>query len=181
MVIMIVLGKLKALIFNKLLVCFFLIGFMFNSGFAQEMSKKELKEKEQVEKGKETLELIESKTFTFTARTAIANGGRTIDLTNNPNFIKFSHDMVESEMPFFGQSTGAGHYASNDAGLNFKGKPKKFTIDKAKKKYKVRVDVKDSKDSYRLNLSTSLEGNSTITITSNRKSVMTYHGRISKE
>ena len=177
---MMILGEWKQSIFSKSLICLFFVGLVFNSGFAQEMSKKELKEKEQAERSEETLALIESKTFTFEARTAIASGGRTVNLTSNQNFIKFSPDMVESEMPFFGQATGAGHYGADDAGLNFKGRPEKYSVEKKKRNYRIKMEVKDSKDSYHVNLSVEMEGSSTVTLTSNRKSVMTYNGRISK-
>lgn len=155
-----------------------LFGLVSHNGMAQELSKKELKEKEKTVKIEATAALLESKTFIFKARTATARRGRTIDLTTNPNFIKFSPDMVESSMPFFGESTGAGHYGNDDLGMNFKGKPEIFKIDKSKKNYNINVEVKGSGDSYKINLTTSTEGNSTLTITSNRKSVMTYYGRI---
>lgn len=167
--------------FIKLSVLWFLfIGLGFHVGFAQEMSKKELKAKAKMEQEKATTNLIESEVFTFIPRTAIANGGRTVDLMDYQNFIKFSPDMVESSMPFFGQATGAGHYGADDADMDFKGKPEKYDVDKNKKNYRIRMEVKDSNDTYRINLSVGFEGNSTVTITSNRKSVMTYYGRVSK-
>lgn len=158
-----------------------LFGLVSHNGMAQELSKKELKQKEETSKKEATAALLESKTYIFKGRTAIANGGRTVDLIDNPNFIKFSPDMVVSEMPFFGQATSASFYGSDDAGLYFKGKPEKYNIDENKKNFRIRMEVKDTNDTYRINLSVSNDGNSTITITSNRKSVMTYYGRLSKD
>ncbi|WP_168796692.1 DUF4251 domain-containing protein [Cognatitamlana onchidii] len=173
-------NNIESASYLKVLMLVFCIGLFFNSGLAQGQSKKELKEKEKLQKQEATKALLATKTFTFVGRTAIAAGGRTVDLTSNENFIKFSPEMVESEMPFFGQATGAGHYGSNDAGLYFKGKPENYSVNE-KKTTRITMEVKDDSDSYRLNLSVSSEGGCTVTITSNRKSVMTYYGRISSK
>jgi hypothetical protein len=164
----------------NILLLFLMLSLGSYQGIAQEQSIKDAKKQQKESQKREMESLIESKTFTFEARTAIANGGRTVDLIDNPNFIKFSPDMVNSEMPFFGQATGATFYGANDAGLYFKGEPEKYDLDKNKKNFRIRMEVKDTNDRYRINLSVGIDGNSTITITSNRKSVMTYYGRIFK-
>ncbi|WP_189359785.1 DUF4251 domain-containing protein [Algibacter mikhailovii] len=163
----------------KTVVLLIMVGLLSYNGFAQELTKKELKQQKKAEQEKEFSALIESKTFVFVGRRAISSRGRSIDLTTNQNYLKFSPELVDSSMPFFGESTGAGHYGSADVGLTFKGKPEKYTIDKTKGKYKIQVVVKDSNDTYEINI-TGTAGNSTLTIMSNRKSLMTYNGDISK-
>ena len=71
--------------------------------FSQEKSKKELKEERKLEQQKKTEELVNSKTFVFTGTTAHPQGGRSVNLTTTPNFVKFSPDEIESDMPFYGQ------------------------------------------------------------------------------
>ena len=132
MVIMMILGQLKQVVCSKSVILFLLIGFVFNSGFAQEISKKELKEKEKAEKKKSVLALIESETFTFKARTAITNGGKSIDLIGNPNYLQVTPDNIESSMPFFGTVTSVRNYNVGDGGLNFNSKPAEFIIEKSK-------------------------------------------------
>jgi hypothetical protein len=176
---MIIFSCLKKEIISKSLLYFLFIGILCHSGFAQEMSKKALKEKEQDEKRKATLTLIESKTFTFEGQTAITDRGRSINLMGNPNYFKIMPDIIESSMPFFGRVTGAASYGDN-GGLDFKGKPKNLVIEKAKNKYKLNVEVKASPDSYRIYMEIGLEGGATLSISSNNRSTMTYYGEISE-
>ena len=149
-------------------------------GVAQELSKKELKEKKKVEKEKVTVALIESRTFVFKGSSAVAQKGRTIDLTTRQNFVKFSPDSLECDMPFFGTATGIS-YGGGDGGYSFIAKPAKFDLKKNKKNYKINIEVKDSKDNYVIFLNIGLEGGATLSISSNNRSTMTYFGNILKE
>jgi hypothetical protein len=157
---------------------FFIVIISYN-GFSQEKTKKQIKEEQKVEKQKQVEVLINSKMFAFTARNASPQGYKMIDLTTNPNYVKFQPDFIKSEMPFFGRAfSGVGY--SSDAGLNFEGKPEEFSIEKGKKNYQIRVVVKGNNDTYRLTLSVYFEGGATLYINSNNRSSISYSGTISE-
>jgi len=147
--------------------------------FSQDKTKKELKAERKIEKQKQTEALVNSKEFLFSARRAMPQGGRSIDLTTNPGFVKFHPDLIKSDMPYFGRVTGSAAYGGRDGGMKFEGKPEGYTVTATKKGYQVNAEVKGENDTYRLSLSVSSEGSSSLSITSNNRSVITYSGEIS--
>ncbi|TDE41915.1 DUF4251 domain-containing protein [Flavobacterium rhamnosiphilum] len=153
------------------------LSLLMTTGYAQEKSKKELKEERKIEKQKQTAALVDSKEFVFIGKTAFPQGFRTMDLTTNSNYIKFQPDFIKSEMPFFGRAySGVGY--GGGGGLNFEGKPQEFTIEKGKKAYQIKAVVRGDKDTYRLLLSVFFEGSATLSISSNNRSTISYNGEI---
>jgi len=138
----------------------------------QKQDKKQ-KQKEQTEK------LVNSKQFQFVARQALPMGGKSVDLTTNPNFTKFYPDSIQADMPFFGRAYSVPYGGSG--GIKFDGKPKKFTITPQKrgKGYLIKATVNDTSDSYSLTLSVSNDGYGTLTINSNNRNSISYYGKIS--
>ena len=111
---------------------------------------------------------------------ACPTGYRSVDLTTNSNYVKFSPDHIESYMPFFGKAySGIGY--SGDQGLKFEGKPGIFTISKGKKNYLVEAEVKGPNDLYRLSLSVYYDGSASLSITSNNRGFISYSGDISAQ
>jgi len=158
-----------------LILFFSLIGL---NGFTQEKTKKELKEEKKLEKQKQIEEIINAKDFVFTGRTAFPTGMRSVNLTSNPNYMKFQPEMIISEMPFFGTAySGIGY--GNDTGVKFKGKPEEFNVVKDGKKFEINAVVQSTNDNFRISLSVANEGSGTLTITSNNRSSISYHGEIS--
>jgi hypothetical protein len=147
-------------------------------GFSQKKTKKELKEERKIERQKQTEALVNSREFVFSARTAMPQGGRSIDLSSNPGSVKFLPDLIKSDMPYFGRVTGFVAYGG-DGGMKFEGIPEGYTVIAEKKGYQVNAVVKGENDIYRLSLSVSLEGSASLAITSNNRSVITYSGEIS--
>jgi hypothetical protein len=146
---------------------------------AQEKTKKEIKEEQKLEKQMLIEAMVNAKEFTFIGRIANPSGMRSVNLTTNPNFMKFSPDMIESEMPYFGTShTSVGY--GGDAGLKFKAKPEEFTIEKGKKKYEGKVVVKGNNDKYKIYLTIGFDGNTTLSVSSNNRSSISYTGEISR-
>lgn len=146
-------------------------------GYAQEKSRKELRQARKIEKEKEIKALIDAKEFVFIGNSAFAQGFRTIDLTTNQNFMEFKKDTIKSEMPFFGRGFSNIGYG-NDGGLHFKGSPKEYSIEKNKKGYHIKAVVKGTNDEYRLFLSVASEGSAMLTISSNNRSAISYNGEI---
>lgn len=162
---------------SKILVVF--LSFVITMGFAQEKTKKQLREERKVEKVKQTEMLINSKEFVFVAQRALPQGFRDMDLTTNPNFIEFKPDFIKSEMPFFGRGYSGIGYGGDD-GLKFDGVPKEFTIEKTKKTYEIKASVRGEQDVFRIMLSVFFDGSATLTINSNNRSAISYYGTIFK-
>jgi hypothetical protein len=153
-----------------------LIAVFAASGFAQEKTKKQIKEEQKIEKQKQIEELVNSKTFVFNATRALPQGGKSINLTSSYN-VKFSPDLIESNLPYYGRAySGVGY--GGDSGMKFEGKPEEFTVTKGKKNYSIDATVKGSNDTYRLSLSMGFEGGATLSITSNNRSFISYNGDI---
>ena len=145
--------------------------------FSQEKSKKERKEEEMVQKQTEVEALVNSKDFVFVARYALPMGARQIDLTSNPNYVRFNPEIMDGYMPFFGTATSAIGLGGDNT-LKFKEKPDKFNIVKQKKNFQIDAKVKGINDIYRVSLSVSFGGSSSMTIISNNRSTISYQGEI---
>jgi hypothetical protein len=161
----------------KIPIVFILASILLSRGYSQEKSKKEIKEEQRIEKQQQIDSLVYSKEFVFTALTALPQGYRSVNLSSNPNYVKFHPDLIDSDMPYFGRAYGAAGYGG-DAGLKFKGKPDEFTVTKNKKDYQVNAIVKGENDVYRISLSVSFEGSSTLSIRSNNRNSISYYGEI---
>jgi len=164
-------------IFNILIVLV-LLG-VTNTSFAQQKTKKELKEERKLEKQKQIDALVASKSFIFEANRAFPTGYRSIDLTTNPNSISFTPNLIKSDMPFFGRATGSIPYGGGDGGLKFEGAPDGFSIDKQKKNYLLKAKVKDKNDNYTIQLTIFFDGGASLLINSNNRSSISYMGSIS--
>lgn len=160
---------------SVLVVLFLFIG---TTLFAQEKSKKQLRAERAIEKQQQTEAMINAKEFVFVGRTAIPTGFKTMNLTSNPNYVKFHPDSIESYMPFFGKAYSSIGYGG-DGGLKFDGKPDEYTVTKGAKNYQINASVKGKNDNFKLSLSVSFEGSATLMIISNNRSPISYNGEIS--
>ena len=147
------------------------------TSFSQEKTKKELKAEKKLEQQKIISGLMDSREFKFVGRTALPTGMKSVNLSSNPNFMKFSPDLIESQMPFFGRAYSAIGYGG-DTGLKFKAKPEKFDIVRKTKTYEVEAEVRGETDNFKISLSVGFEGNSTLTVISGNRSTISYHGEV---
>ncbi|HJS00863.1 MAG TPA: DUF4251 domain-containing protein [Flavobacterium sp.] len=162
----------------RIVILFFLC-FNVLIGFSQEKTKRQIRIEKRVEKQKEIEKLINAKEFEFVAQNTSSQFFRFVDLTTNPNFIKFKPDFIKSEMPYFGRGYSGLGYGGSDTGLKFEGKPEKFTVKKSKKGYIIDVSVKGQQDFFDMTLSVSFEGSATLSVTSNNRGPANYFGAIS--
>ena len=154
------------------------LGFACFAG--EKSSGKAQREIGKLERVHQTEMLINSREFVFMASRALPQRGGSIDLTTNPNYLKFHPDRIESYMPFFGRAYRADY--GGDAGIKFESKPREFkTVNRKKGKgYEINATVSDSRDVYQLNLLVGSEGSATLTIISNDRSPISYYGEIRK-
>lgn len=146
--------------------------------FSQEKSRSALKEEKKIDTQKQIEDMVNAREFVFVARIALPQGYRSVNLTTNPNSVKFHPDLIESDMPFYGTAYSGIGYGS-DSGLNFKGKPGDFKVVKDKKNFQVNVTVRGENDNFHLMLAISFEGSASLSIISNNRSTISYQGEIS--
>jgi hypothetical protein len=165
---------------NILMTTAFLI-LSLSAGFAkiQGQDKKAEKAEKRLELQKEIEGLIDSKQFLFIATRALPMWGTSINLIPNSNYLKFDPVFIESYMPFFGNAYSTDYNV--DPGVKFQGKPDEFEIKKLKKDkgYDIRVKVSLPSDTFDIYLHVSLEGSANLTISSYRRSSISYFGSIS--
>ena len=155
--------------------------FLFLASYtnAQEKSKKEVKEEKKLALQKEVEMLVNTKEFVFIGQTAFPIGYKTVNLNVNSNYVKFYPDLIESFMPYFGKSYGYGTGGNNtDVGLKFKGKPTDYTVTTSKKNHVITATIKDSNDTYTINIHVGFDGASTLSILCTNRSNISYGGQI---
>ncbi len=162
---------------KKITLLFIILVAMQLASFSQEKTKKQLKAERKLELQKLTDSLMNARNFVFTARTALPQGFSAIDLTTNPNFVKFLPDSIHCDMPFFGSGySGIGY--GGDRGLEFSGKPQEYSITRNKKNYSVKAVLKTGHDTFQLFLTVSFEGSASLSINSMNRSPISYNGKI---
>lgn len=149
-----------------------------SEGYSQEISKKEIKDSKSQIRQQQIEMILNSGIFIFRAGSAIPMGGRLINMTTNPGYVIFNKDNMDGDLPFFGSATTAIGF-SGDLAIRFKDKPKSFKTDKRKKSYEVESTVSGNNGTYTLYLSIPFgDGPSTLTVSSNDRSSISYYGQI---
>jgi hypothetical protein len=154
-----------------------LTSIIMTSAYSQEKSKKEIKEEEKLLKQQKIEALVNSKNFVFVATYALPMGASQVNLRSNPNYVRFSPDLMDGYMPFFGTSTSA-IGLGGDVTIKFKDKPDTFSIEKKKNDFMIDARVKGENDVYRLSLKVMSEGNASLTIIGNNRGTISYQGEI---
>jgi hypothetical protein len=147
------------------------------TGFSQDKTRKELKEGKKFEKQKQVEAMVNAKEFVFVPQIALPSRMRPVNLSPNQNYVKFQPDLIDSNMPFFGNGY-SGLVYSSDTGLHFKGKPNKFTIEENKKTFQIDLFVNGETDNFRFSLQIDFEGSAIMTITSNKRSAISFQGEV---
>ncbi len=147
------------------------------SGFAQQKSRKQLKEEKKLEKQEQVEQLVNARCFVFNAQNAIPMGFKSVNISTSSYTVKFFPELIDCYLPYFGQGYAGGGYGSGE-GIKFSGKPDEFTFTKEKKNYMFNAVYKGDKDTYRLSLSVSFSGSATLTVTTNYRSSISFNGYI---
>ena len=145
-------------------------------GFAQEKTKKELKQERELQKQKEIQALIDAKNFVFDAEKVYPQGTRMIILDYNTYTLKFNSDNVVCDLPFFGRAFNVGY--GSDGGIKFEGKPENIKVEKKSKKHLIKATVSGKNDVYDLLFTIFYDGGTTVNINSNNRASISYDGRI---
>ena len=155
-----------------------LLSIVMTTSFSQDKTTGEQKNESKLEKRGLVEMMINAREFVFVPRIALPTGMRPVNLQGNQYGIKFQPYFIDSYMPFFGRAYSAVGYG-NDTGLSFKGKPEKFEIEKNRNTFQVDAVVKGGTDSYKLFLTVGLEGNASLSVSSDNRSTISFQGEIS--
>ena len=154
--------------------------FALNNGYAQESTKKSRRElkAEKISQQKEAVKkLVEGKSFVFDARTATSPTAGTVNITY-PYSVKLNKDSIYSYLPYYGRAYSA-EYGSTESPMVFNLPVQELEITKNKKKgYQVNVKVKRGMDYINFNFDVSETGNTTLTVNSSNRQVITYYGEL---
>jgi Domain of unknown function (DUF4251) len=161
---------------SRVVILLLLFSFFSFDGFAQEKTKKELKQERELQKQKEIQALIDAKNFVFDAEKVYPQGTRMINLDYNTYSLKFNSENVVCDLPFFGRGYNVGY--GSDGGIKFEGKPEKITVEQKGKKYTIKTTVKGANDVYDLLFTIFYDGGTTLNINSNNRSSISYDGQI---
>jgi hypothetical protein len=157
---------------------FLIFGLATGNAKIQEKDKKSVKDEKKLELQKQVEGIIFSKQFVFVATRALPKWGNSIFLTQNSNYLKFDPISIDSYMPFFGDVYSPDYNV--DPGVKFEGKPEEFKIKKLdmNKGYDIRAKVSIPRDTYDIFMHVSLDGSANLTISSYRRSTISYMGTI---
>jgi hypothetical protein len=161
----------------KTVVLSFFLSFSILMCFAQEKTKQQIKEEQNLAKQKKVEALLDSKEYEFVGNMAYPQRGRSIDLSSNSNYLRVKNDSVHSEMPYFGRAySGVGY--GNSGGLDFAGVMKDYSITKGKKNFIIKAEVKGVSDYYSITLTVYFDGGASLTISSNNRDSINYRGYV---
>lgn len=144
-----------------------------------------------------TKRIVEDKTYTFVATSALPlngsdinsvmskmsggiNNGGNINLTGSNYDLRLNKDSLIAYLPFYGRSYTA---PLNNEETGFKFTSTKFTYSEAKRKkggWDIKIYAKDVKDSPQMTLSISESGYATLSMVSNMRQSITYNGYLAE-
>ncbi|MBC7850012.1 MAG: DUF4251 domain-containing protein [Chitinophagaceae bacterium] len=119
--------------------------------------------------------IIESRQFTFNARTMLPTAGITRQLTFGYK-LRVAGDSVVADLPYFGRAYNA-PIGQGDGGINFTSAQSSVTVTNAKKDgWNILIKPKDVKEIRQLTLQVSENGQTTVTVISNSRQAISYWG-----
>lgn len=164
----------------KTILSIILIFFLF-AGNAQETgkkSKKELKAEKRAQQIAEIKTLLHSNAFEFDALIVNPLTGGTINLTSNYN-VKIQNDSIFSYLPYYGRAYKVAY--GGESPMIFDLPIEVYSIETAKKGfYVIKASVKNKMDNVEFNFHVAENGSATLTVISNNRQSISYHGNIDK-
>ena len=152
---------------------------IFSTGFLIDPVGKDNSGKTEKRPGQyeEILELVEKGNFIFRARRAFPQGGRSIELTGNRGFLEVSDSIAEAGLPFFGRAYHVRY--PGYGGIKFSGEMENPGLSENTGKMRINYSFKvRDYDMYRVNMVISYNGSTTLDISSNHRSHISYYGNV---
>lgn len=122
-------------------------------------------------------EAIQSKQYTFKARTVMPVSGSTRQLTSEYDFT-VRHDSAISYLPYFGRAYVA-PIGKTDNGLNFTSTDFSYKVKESKKGgWMIEIRPKDADDVQLVSLNVSKNGYGTLHVNSRNRQAIAYSGKL---
>ena len=101
-----------------------------------------------------------------------------INLIGNQNFFRIKNDSLHIELPYYGTHQTTAPSPGANIGISFKGIPKKNAIefDNEKQRVILQYDFKTKNDNYNMRLTLFPSNKSYLSVTSDRKTAISYTG-----
>jgi hypothetical protein len=117
---------------------------------------------------------IDSKSFTFIARSAMPLKGKFISLTSSFD-VKISGDTVTAYLPYFGEAHTA-IFAGEEGGIKFKSVRNKYEVQPKKNGWNITIKPEDAGYGTELNFDVHKSGSTMLRVSDNRRDPITFKG-----
>ncbi len=138
------------------------------------------KREQKIEEGyKDMREIAFSGLYEFTATHVYPGGGfPSRDITGNRYYLSVNEYDVKADLPFFG--TQYMPDKPGRSGVSFEGEMKNLMIEESDNRHRVlvRFSVDDESDNYLITMDIGPSGDANLTISSSKRSTITYVGKI---
>lgn len=128
----------------------------------------------------ELMQKVESREFEIVNQWADPQGGNSINLIGNTNFIRLEGETVEVYLPYYGVRHSGGGPGS-EGGIKYEGPLVNYKVEERMKQQDVLVSFEaQNKDNEQLKFLITLypNGNTTTSVTSSQRSSITYRGEL---
>ena len=145
------------------------------SSFGQ-LSGKEIRKRNKELKIQEIQQLIDNKQFVFKPNSLTTNTGFYKTLNHHYDLV-LKNDTATAYLPFWGTV----HLAriNDEGGIKFESQVEKYKYrNRGKKGHEISFEAKKDGDTYHIHFNISREGYANLTITSTRKSFISYSGKV---
>lgn len=155
-----------------------IIAILFCSNLIYGQSKKELRHQKRTHIFFQTDSLIQSKQYRFEASRAIPTGMQPVNLATHIADIDIVNDSAISHLPFYGRAYEASY--TGEGGIKFECPLIDYKIvkDTTKNYFNISFNVKTNQDNYQFYLSVSYSGSASLSVTSNKRAHISYHGKV---
>lgn len=126
-----------------------------------------------------TKTVLESKQYTFDARSINPSWGGSRDLTTNPGYITIQKDSVDIQLPYFGVRRG-GATLGEPGGLHYKGPMEAYSVDYKDGKRRAMVNFRAGSGGDRMDVQLQVGGSgwTQVIIRATYLDAVGYYGRI---
>lgn len=158
-----------------------LLIFSLISGNAQETGKKNkkaLKAEKRAQQIAEIKSLVNSNAFEFDAINVNPLTGGTINLTSSYD-VRIQNDSLYSYLPYYGRAYTTAY--GGESPMIFELPIEVYSVEPAKKGfYVIKASVKNKMDNVEFNFHVAETGSASLTVISNNRQSISYHGNIKK-
>lgn len=127
----------------------------------------------------ELREAMNDQTFEIQHMWALPMGGGMIDLTGNPNFIRFNKDIVDLFLPYFGVRHGGGGFNSAEGGITYRGPAVDLSItERSKRRFEIKFEGRQDQDQLRFIITVYPDGGVNTSVLMAQRQTISYRGNV---